>query len=114
MNNSIANNEVTIETLLERVTLLEAQLAAKPKSNKERDYGPKAVFAMDDLSAWRIMYGDLKATKVRKIADDFGFSRGQVYSVRGTYTFTHINKDSFTMDDVKSFEAQQIISALEA
>jgi len=107
------NNAHTIETLAAKIAELEALLAAKP-ARKERDYGPKAIYAMDDLHAWRIMFGDLKNRKVREIADEFGFSRGQVYSVRGTYTFTHVTKDSFTMADVEKLTTASVIEKLEA
>lgn len=86
--------------LLDRVTELESL----PKA-KGRDYGPKSLKKLDDLTAWRMKFGDRvcfgegKTTTVAKNADFFGLSRGQVYSL-DKYTFQHVTEDSFTEDDI--------------
>ena len=97
--------EITIE---EQVIALTAELyelrtrvyelESRPQRGA-RDYGPKAEVAMTDEMAWRIRYGDLVGAKVKDIADENGLSRGQVYSVRGMYTFTKVGPNSFEFDD---------------
>lgn len=80
--------------LLDRVAKLEAQ----PKA-KTRDYGPASQVKLDDLTAWRIRFGDRSGFKVKDNAEFFGLSRGQVYSL-DKYTFQHVTEDSFTEDDI--------------
>jgi hypothetical protein len=85
-----------IEGLRAEIDSLKAkivELEARP--TRGRDYGPKSENAMTAEIAWRIKYGDRTAAKVKDIADEFGLSRGQVYSVRGGYTFTHVKPDDF-------------------
>lgn len=87
--------------LLEYNATLEARiikLEAQPKA-KTRDYGPASQVKLDDLTAWRIRFGDRSGFKVKDNAEFFGLSRGQVYSL-DKYTFQHVTEDSFTEDDI--------------
>lgn len=79
------------------------------KNTGVRNYGPESQRKMTDEDAWRIMYGDMKSMKVKDIADKLGLSRGQVYSVRGNYTFTHVKADSFKTEQatVETGSAEQ-------
>ena len=104
-----ANSIKDMKVIIQEMCLKIAELEQQPKRGRkgERDYGPKSENAMTELMAWRIMFGDLSDRSnwtVRKIADEFGLSRGQVYSVTGCYTFTKVKEDSFTMDDVTTNE----------
>lgn len=87
-----------LEEALTQAMLSIQELKAAPVRGK-RDYGPKAENAMTDQMAWRIRYGDLVGAKVKDIANDNGLSRGQVYSVRGNYTFTNVKPESFYFND---------------
>lgn len=89
-----------------------ASLKTQPKALRTpgtgvRDYGPASTRKMDDVIAWRIMFGDLKATSVKDIANNFGLSRGQIYSVRGHYTFTHLKADKAPEGVVQTTTAEQ-------
>jgi hypothetical protein len=99
-----------INELLVRMATLEARMDEAPKAPAPgtgvRNYGPASQRKMEDWDAWRIMYGDLKATKVKDIAKLLGLSHGQVYSVRGNYTFTHVKPESFKIEPPKAEEAQ--------
>lgn len=77
-----------------RIKVLEEN--PKPKG---RDYGPKSQAKLDDLTAWRIKFGDRSSFAVKDNAEFFGLSRGQVYSL-DKYTFQHINEDSFNEGDI--------------
>lgn len=81
-------------TLENRIKVLEEN--PKPKG---RDYGPKSQVKLDDLTAWRIKFGDRSSFAVKDNAEFFGLSRGQVYSL-DKYTFQHINEDSFNEGDI--------------
>lgn len=104
----MSNSKTTVASLEARVIELEtaminalktiAELQASPKRGA-RDYGPNSQTAMTSLMAWRIRYGDLVGTPVKTIADENGLSRGQVYSVRGNYTFTAVTADSFRFEE---------------
>ena len=89
----VEQQSATIIDLMERV----AKLEARPQRG-QRNYGPKSETSMTNEIAWRIMFGDRTKAKVKDIADEFGLSRGQVYSVRGGYTFTHVKNDAFHID----------------
>lgn len=85
---------------------LTTNLASNPQPQRGkgvRDYGPESTRKMTELDAWRIMHGDLIGVAVKDIADTYGLSRGQVYSVRGGYTFTKVGPSSFDMIDVEAF-----------
>jgi hypothetical protein len=64
-----------------------------------RNYGPDSQIAMTDEMAWRIRFGDYVATPVKAIAVAEGLSHGQIYSVRGNYTFTKIVADSYFFNE---------------
>lgn len=89
---------VTIEALgpkatqAEIITTLNA-LIEKVNSIKVRDRGPKSERSMTDEDAFRVKFGDLKEKGHKEAAAELGLSYGQVYSARGGYTFTHVNKD---------------------
>ena len=68
-------------------TLQSTASAPTAKIAGERDYGPDSEHKLDDRMALRIILGRYRTWSVRKIADDLGFSRGQIYSLRGRYTF---------------------------
>lgn len=76
----------------EVITKLNA-LSTAPRGT--RNYGPSSQKQMTEQLAWRILFGDLKSMKVKEIAESEGLSRGQVYSVRGSYTFNYVKADSF-------------------
>lgn len=82
----MSNAKVTLETILERVEQLEAQLA----QIKTRDRGPRSERPMTDEDAQRVKFGDLKDHSHKAAAKELGLSYGQVYSCRGGYTFNHI------------------------
>lgn len=86
--------ETTVIAMMKRIAELEERPAAKT-----RDYGPKSTNAMTDEIAWRILHGDrTRATHtVKQAAEEFGLSRGQVYSL-GDYTFRHVGADDFHID----------------
>lgn len=95
----------TLAAKIDEIVLKINELATQPqptqtKGKGVRDYGPDSQRKMDDLMAWRIMFGDLIGTPVKNIAETYGLSRGQVYSVRGGYTFTKVGREEFDMIDV--------------
>lgn len=99
-----------IESLSARVEALEThvitltqalQAQAQAPQRGARNYGPASEVPMTDEMAWRIRYGDLVATPVKTIADDHKLSRGQVYSVRGNYTFTKVTASSFRFEEIE-------------
>ena len=61
-----------------------------------RDYGPNSKRKMTDLDAYNIRFGDHKDLTVNEICDKEGLSRGQVYSVKGMYTFKTIDENFLT------------------
>ena len=90
----IVNLMTDITALHNRVTALEAT-----PTRGVRNYGPKSENGMTELIAWQIMFGDMTAMKVKDIATHFGLSRGQVYSVKGGYTFTSVKQTDFQYDE---------------
>lgn len=72
----------TVNALIERLETI-----------KTRDRGPKSERSMTDEDAFRVKFGDLKDKSHKQAAEALGLSYGQVYSARGSYTFTHIGKD---------------------
>lgn len=87
------------------LTKITTNIATQPQTTRGkgvRDYGPDSQRKMDELMAWRILFGDLLGAKVKDIADDNGLSRGQVYSVREGYTFAKVGREQFDMIDVKA------------
>lgn len=97
----ITQLETTVIQLLEsNVNYLEriVALEATPIPSK-RNYGPSSENAMNDEMAWRIRYGDLVGVTVKDIANDYGLSRGQIYSVRGMYTFTKVVAETFKFEE---------------
>jgi len=94
-----------VHTLQSDNIALRAQLAEAPRRGaKERDYGPKSQRAMDERMALRILVGRYRDWSVRKIADECGLSRGQVYSLKGGYTFTDVHR---TADKIRERRAQR-------
>ena len=93
-----------VVALTARVEALETQVialtTAQHNAPRGRNYGPKSETPMTDLMAWRIKYGDLKGVPVKTIADENGLSRGQIYSVRGNYTFTKVRPDTFAFKEI--------------
>lgn len=96
----LLNEDASIEDCIAKINELINKVNTQRKGNGRRDYGPKSETDMTELMAWRIRFGDLTSAKVKDIAEDNGLSRGQVYSVRGNYTFNHVIKDSYDLDDV--------------
>lgn len=95
--------EATLNTVLTRLDGLENR---QPVTTRNR--GPKSDRKMTEFDAWRIMFGDLKSTAVKDVAEMLSLSRGQVYSVRGGYTFKYVKPD-------QEFEGtNSIIDKLEA
>jgi len=80
---------VSIADLVARIEALEEKVA----KIKVRDRGPKSERTMTDEDAFRVKFGDLKDLAHKKAAEELSLSYGQVYSARGGYTFTYINKD---------------------
>lgn len=78
---------VHIQAMQQRLDELEAKpTAPAPKARGERDYGPDSQRQMDERGALRILIGRYRTWSVRKIADECGYSRGQIYSLKGEYT----------------------------
>jgi len=69
-----------------------------------RDYGPKSTRKMTRKDAWDILFGSYKKSSVKDIANALGLSKGQVYSLKGGYTFKDITFDEFKPDDPESVE----------
>ncbi|MDJ0952463.1 MAG: hypothetical protein QNJ81_02165 [Acidimicrobiia bacterium] len=97
-NEAKAVAPATIEALSPKATQAEivATLNAvieKLNSIKVRDRGPKSERSMTDEDAFRVKFGDLKTESHKVAAAELGLSYGQVYSARGGYTFTHIDKN---------------------
>ena len=90
---AIEGLRIEIDQLKAKITELES------RPTKTRDYGPKSENAMTPMIAWRIKFGDRTQAKVKDIANEFGLSRGQVYSVKGDYTFTHVKEDDFHINN---------------
>ena len=92
----IAQLEAAVDALSQHVqdlqVMLIAQATTQSTAPKARDYGPDSQRAMDDRMALRILIGRYRTWTVRKIADTCGLSRGQVYSLRGGYTFKAAHK----------------------
>ena len=87
---SNANNQsVTLAALERRLAELEQKVA----NIKVRDRGPKSERTMTDEDAYRVKFGDLKDLKHKEAAAKLKLSYGQIYSARGGYTFTHIDKN---------------------
>ncbi len=84
----IAALEAAMVTLEARIEELESKKAKKG----ERDYGPDSTKAMDERTALRILVGPYRDWTVKRIANDLGLSRGQVYSLRGEYTMKTVWK----------------------
>ena len=87
-----------LESTIIKLMTAAAESPAKermPKAKGQRDYGPASENKLNDYMAWRMVYGDLKEETVRNLADDYGYSRAQVYSLRGGYTFKHVTATSF-------------------
>ena len=102
MTIELLTTEATNEEIIAKINeVIEAINAHKP-----RNYGPKSTRKMERLDAWRIMFGDLIDVSVKDVANDLGLSKGQVYSVKGNYTFRDVKEDEFTIDDVLKLELQ--------
>lgn len=67
-----------------------ASNSSKAPSSSTRDYGPRSTRKMTEEDAIAIMTGELKDKSVNECCTILGLSRGQIYSCRGQYTFTHI------------------------
>jgi len=93
-----------IAELEERLTLLETKKATKG----ERDYGPDSTRKMDTMAALRILVGRWSGETVRAIADNHGFSRGQVYSLKGEYTMKEAHK---TANAIRARRAARLLEA---
>jgi len=107
----LLNADSTIEDVVAKMNELIASHNALG-NRKPREYGPKSQTPMNEELAWRIMYGDLKDKKVKDIAEEFELSRGQVYSVRGNYTFTYVKPDSFEIDEDDHITPEELDDAL--
>ena len=94
--------------LVARLDALEA--APKAKAASGRNYGPKSTTKLDDLTAWRIRYGDRSECTVKQNANFFGLSLGQVYSL-DKYTFQHVSEESFTATDIPEDTAAETEAA---
>jgi len=81
--------KITTVELLARIEALEEKVA----KIKVRDRGPKSERTMSDEDAFRVKFGDLKDLAHKKAAEELSLSYGQVYSARGGYTFTHVDKN---------------------
>lgn len=93
MTNSTAKVQVVDLVQFEELVARVAQLEETIASIKQRDRGPKSERTMTDKDAFRVKFGDLKDAKHKAAAEALGLSYGQVYSARGSYTFTHVTKD---------------------
>lgn len=85
---STATKALTVAELLARIEVLEEKVSQL----KPRDRGPKSTRAMTDEDAARVKFGDLADKGHKEAATELGLSYGQIYSARGGYTFTHVEK----------------------
>jgi len=83
--------ESTDQITVELVNSLIDQINNLQRAQEERR-GPKSKRTMTDEDAYRIMYGDLKASAHKVAALELGLSYGQVYSARQGFTFRHIEE----------------------
>lgn len=81
--------------LLEICEELESRSAPSNEGPKTRNYGPASQRKAERRDAWDILYGDHKGKKVNQIAVETGLSRGQIYSIRGGYTFRDVKAEEF-------------------
>jgi len=81
----------------------------KPIIEGPRRRGPKSLGVMTDRIAWEINFGMYKGQTAKYIALREGLSLGQVYSVKGGYTFRHVDKNSFT-NEAASGDANEAAS----
>ena len=79
-----------VTELQTRVSTLETKVA---ELSQPRDRGPKSQGEMTDEHAFRVKFGDMKATKHKDAAEALGLSYGQIFSCRGGYTFKHVKED---------------------
>lgn len=79
---SNADIVATLNILIDRVNAI-----------KVRDRGPKSERSMTDQDAFEVKFGKLAKAAHKEAAAELGLSYGQVYSARGGYTFTHIDKN---------------------
>jgi len=91
MNNTqrIEALEAQVDELKAMVEELKAQRTSAPKA---RDYGPDSQRPMDEYYALRILVGRYRKWTTKKIAEELGFSKGQVYSLTGGYTFKPVHQ----------------------
>lgn len=100
LKKAIVNHKFTVAELAEMITALldrvedleKENFALKSSPTPTRDRGPKSTRKMTDEDASRIKFGDLKEASHKKAAAELGLSYAQIYSCRGGYTFTHIEK----------------------
>lgn len=95
--------------LIARLDLLEAGAKAKPAASG-RNYGPKSTTKLDNLTAWRIKYGDREKYTVKQNATFFGLSLGQVYSL-DKYTFQQVKAEDFTLEDLPQPIEEPVVEA---
>ena len=77
-----------VEALEARIAVLEAALATKAAKKGERSYGPKSERKCAGRLAIAVAIRLKRGESVKNIADKYGLSRGQVYSLKGGYTNT--------------------------
>lgn len=91
----ISNEIATLDAKASNAQIVETLNAVIVRLNsiKVRDRGPRSERSMTDEDAFRVKFGDLKDESHKAAAAELGLSYGQVYSARGGYTFTHIDKN---------------------
>lgn len=90
LNARILELEALAVTQEARITALEAALTKPTKPTGTRDYGPKSKRKTTRFGAYRMGIMMKRGDSVKDIADALGYSRGQVYSFRGGYTWTEV------------------------
>lgn len=94
MAETIDDQSLLIRELQDTIITMKVEQAKAPSTTAPRgttkatgrDYGPASNRAMTEGLALRILVGRYRKWSVRKIADELGLSRGQVYSLKGEYT----------------------------
>lgn len=112
---AIAALEARTSDLETQVITLTAALhtAQAQPTRGARNYGPASEVPMTDEMAWRIRFGDLKGVAVKDIADEHKLSRGQIYSVRGNYTFTKVIASTYRFEETE-VEGEMIAKIVKA
>lgn len=112
-----------VQELQETIIAMKADQAKQPTTQRSssprgttkatgRDYGPDSQREMTPYWAIRILRGKYAKWSVRKIADELGFSRGQVYSLRGEYTMKATWKLARRLDEHRKQHVERVAARI--